>query len=71
MLLFLLAGEALVAISEVDSVVHTEASTPAESLQAPPNSSNGTHSRVLDQSRNGRNADEGKKNLVYFMCICG
>ena len=40
-------------------------STPVESLEASPNSSNGTHSGDLDQSRNGQIADEGKKS--YFI----
>ena len=59
-LYFLLAGEALVTTSEVDSFVHTEPSITVG--QTPPNSSNGTLSRVSDQSRNGQHADEGKEN---------
>ena len=61
-LYLLLAGEALVTTSEVDSFVHMEPSITVGSLQTPPNSSNGTLSRVSDQSRNGQHADEGKEN---------
>ena len=64
LLYFLLAGEALVATSEGESVVNTEPSITAES---PSINSNGTQNRsreisgVSDQSRNGQHVDEGKK----------